>query len=105
MNPIAVSPSHARMGGKVLNNAGKLIRFGQNNAGEYGESLAVMEIINLSQDVYEERQIGTVTIDNLKGPHSIGFNSDMSQVLIDYYNNEFSFLAGVRRIKAKLRKV
>ena len=105
MNPIAVSPSDARMGGKVLNNAGKLIRFGQNNAGEYGESLAVMEIINLSQDVYEERQIGTVTIDNLKGPHIIGFNSDMSQVLIDYYNNEFSFLAGVRRIKAKLRKV
>lgn len=104
MNPIAVSPSDARMGGKILNNAGKLLRFGQNNAGEYGESLTVMNITNLSRTSYKELKIGSITIDNFKGPHSIGFNSDMSLILIDYYNNEFSVFAGVRRIKAKLRK-
>ncbi|MDB2449701.1 hypothetical protein N9W97_03000 [Pseudomonadales bacterium] len=103
-SPIAVSPSDARMGGKVLNNAGEFLRFGQNNAGEYGESLTIMRITNLSHEFYEELKIGSITIDNFMGPHSIGFNSDMSQILIDYYNNEFSVLAGVRRIKAKLGK-
>lgn len=104
MSPIAVSPINARMGGKILNNAGELLRFGQNNAGEYGESLTIMKITNLSNKFYEERKIGSITIDNFKGPHSISFNSDMSQILIDYYNNEFSVFAGARRIKAKLKK-
>jgi len=104
MDPIAISPYSARMGGKLLRHQGRIIRFGQNNSGEYGESLTVMQIKSLSARTYEEVKIGTLKIDNLIGPHSINFNSDMTKIVIDYYSNEFSFFAGVRRIKSKLQK-
>ena len=104
MSPIAFSPSDARMGGKLLNlSLGRIIRFGQNNSGEYGESLSVMQILKLSQTKYEEKQIGNIRIDNFKGPHTIDFNKDLSKILIDYYSDKFSLLAGIRRIKARLK--
>lgn len=104
MNPVAVSPYVARMGGKLLKHQGRVLRFGQNNSGEYGESLAVIQITSLSAKTYEEVKIGTLTIDNYFGPHSISFNSDMTEIVIDYYSNEFSFFAGVRRVKSRLYK-
>ena len=104
MNPIAISPSVARMGGKIINHKGKTLRFGQNNSGEYGESISVMQITALSEKDYKEVEIGKITIDEFNGPHSIGFNSDMSEIIIDYYINKFSLFAGVRRIKAMLNK-
>ena len=104
MNPIAISPYIARMGGKLLRHQGRIIRFGQNNSGEYGESLSVIQITSLSAKSYDEVKIGTLTIDNFIGPHSISFNSDMTEIVIDYYTNKFSFLAGIKRIKSKLHK-
>jgi len=104
MNPVVISPSSARMGGKIINHKGKTLRFGQNNSGEYGESISVMQITALSEKDYKEAEIGKITIEEFRGPHSIGFNSDMSEILIDYYTNKFSLLAGVRRIKARLQK-
>jgi len=104
MSPIGISPKNARMGGKLLLSSDYLIRFGQDNSGEYGESLAVMSIISISKEIFNEEQIGTIKVDNFKGPHSINFNSDMSKLLIDYYDDQFSIFAGVRRIKAKLAK-
>ena len=90
------------MAGKLLLSSDYLIRFGQDNSGEYGESMAVMSIISISKEIFNEEQIGTIKLDNFKGPHSINFNSDMSKLLIDYYDDQFSIFAGVRRIKAKL---
>ncbi len=104
MNPVVISPSVARMGGKIINHKGKTLRFGQNNSGEYGESMSVMQITALSEKDYEEVEIGKISIDKFSGPHSIGFNSEMSEILIDYYSNKFSLFAGVRRIKARLQK-
>ena len=49
-------------------------------------------------------KIGSISIDNYSGPHTINFNSDKSKVLIDYYTTEFSFFAGLRRFKAKMEK-
>lgn len=103
-SPIVISPSEARMGGKILAYQGKLLRFGQNNSGEYGESLAIMHITKLTAASYEEVNLGTIAIDNFNGPHSIGFNSDKTTLLIDYYRNEFSLLAGLRRIRARLHR-
>ena len=77
---------------------------GKNNSGEYGESISVMQITALSEKDYKEVEIGKITINEFIGPHSVGFNSDMSELLIDYYSNKFSILAGVRRIKARLQK-
>jgi hypothetical protein len=104
MSPIGISPKNARMGGKLLLSSDSLIRFGQDNSGEYGESLAVMSVISISKEIFNEEQIGTIKIDKFKGPHNIDFNSDMSKLLIDYYDDQFSIFAGVRRIKAKLSK-
>tara|TARA_B100000401_G_scaffold428929_1_gene362036 strand:+ start:176 stop:1756 length:1581 start_codon:yes stop_codon:yes gene_type:complete len=104
LNPVVISPSVARMGGKIVFLKGKTLRFGQNNSGEYGESISVMQITVLSEQDYKEVKIGKITIDEFSGPHSIGFNSDMSEILIDYYNNQFSLFAGVRRIKARFQK-
>ncbi len=104
LNPVVVSPSVARMGGKIIIHKGRTLRFGQNNSGEYGESISVMQITVLSEQDYKEVEIGKITIGEFSGPHSIGFNSDMSEILIDYYSNKFSLFAGVRRIKARLQK-
>ena len=59
---------------------------------------------DIPDEFYNEVEIGKVTIDKFSGPHSIGFNSDMSEILIDYYSNKFSLFAGIRRIKARLQK-
>lgn len=104
MNPVVISPSVARMGGKIINHNGRTLRFGQNNSGEYGESISVMQITALSDEEYREVEVGKITIDKFSGPHSIGFNFDMSEILIDYYSNKFSFFAGIRRIKARFKK-
>lgn len=104
MNPIVISPSVARMGGKLLSYRGKILRFGQNNSGEYGESIEVIQITTLSVESYDEVRLGTLKIDNFRGPHSVSFNSDMSEILVDYYSNKFSLFAGVRRIKSRLQK-
>lgn len=103
-SPIVISPSEARMGGKLLIFNEKILRFGQNNSGEYGASLAVMQVTNLTADGYEEVKLGSITIDNFSGPHSIGFNFDRTRLLIDYYSNEFSPFAGFRRIKSRLQR-
>ena len=92
------------MAGSLFVDSDHLIRFGQNNSGEYGESLAVMSVISISREIYIEEQIGTIKLDNYKGPHSIDFNSDTSKLLIDYYYDQFSLFAGVRRVKAWLKK-
>lgn len=104
MSPIVISPKKARMAGSLFVDSDHLIRFGQNNSGEYGESLAVMSVISISREIYIEEQIGTIKLDNYKGPHSIDFNSDTSKLLIDYYYDQFSLFAGVRRVKARLKK-
>jgi hypothetical protein len=104
MSPIVISPDMARMGGKLTLISNRLIRFGQNNTGEYGESLSVLKIMELTPEVYKEKFIGTIKIDKFKGPHNLCFNSNSNKILIDYYINQFSFFAGIRRIKAKLKK-
>ena len=63
MNPVVISPSVARMGGKIINHKGKTLCFGQNNSGEYGESISVMQITALSENDYKEVEIGKITID------------------------------------------
>ena len=101
-SPINLMPSQSRMGGGVIQINGRLLRFGQNNEGEYGESISVMEIKELTPSKYQEVKCGSIEIDNFKGPHSINFNSNCTKLTIDYYENKFSLLAGIRRLLAKL---
>ena len=100
-NPICISPIMARMGGNIKLINKKLIRFGQNNEGEYGESLSVMEIKELTPTSYVEKRQGSIFIDKAKGPHTLNLSPDLKKIVLDYYENKFSLLAGFKRIKAK----
>lgn len=101
-SPVCISPASSRMGGRILQLENKIYRFGQNNERGYGESLTISEIIHLSETKYEESPCGFVSIDGAKGPHTIDTNGEL--LLLDYYTDEFSIFAGIRRLKAKLSK-
>lgn len=102
--PITISPRFARMGGNILKTKDRLIRFGQNNSRNYGDSLSILQITKLSDKDYEEKEIGKISINDTKGPHSFNVNSNSNQALIDYYQNEFSFFSGLRRFLAFTKK-
>lgn len=104
-SPVCISPSSARMGGRILKKDQELFRFGQNNNRGYGANLTTSLIVKLSPHDYEEVVCGSVSIDNCYGPHSLDYNEHSGLAVIDYYKNEFSLFAGVRRFKALVSKV
>jgi len=101
-SPICFSPSSARMAGGITLINSKLLRFGQNNEGQYGESLSVLEINELSPTNYSETHCGSIFLESAKGPHSLNVSADLTKIVIDYYEDKFSLFAGVRRIKQKI---
>ena len=92
------------MGGALVKNLNGLFRFGQNNSGAYVESLTVLKIIKLSPTEYLEKNVGSLCIDDFKGPHSLSINAQSKKILFDYYEDKFSLFAGIRRIKSLLSK-
>ena len=103
--PIVISPKSARMGGNILRLNKKIFRFGQNNEGEYGESISIIEIKKLSPKDYLEKYIGLIKIDKYKGPHTINFDLDSKKIIFDFYIDKFSLLAGIRRIKTLIKRI
>jgi hypothetical protein len=58
-SPVVKSdPRIARPAGRVLVHGDRLIRFGQDCAGDYGTAVRAFEIVALSPDTYEERPVG-----------------------------------------------
>ena len=104
-SPICISPAMARMGGNITLINNRILRFGQNSEGEYGESLSVFEIKELTPTSYIETHRGSIFMENAKGPHCLNLSPDLSKIVVDYYENKFSFLAGFRRFKAMLLKL
>lgn len=103
-SPVCISPTSARMAGRILRTEDGFFRFGQNNNRAYGAAITISEITEISPVKYEEKVCGSISIDGCLGPHSIDFNKDKGIALIDYYNDELSLFAGVRRFKALLSK-
>ena len=103
-SPIVISPSSSRMGGKIFRLKNRLIRFGQNNEGEYGESLTMTEIIKLTPKDFTEKYLGTIKIDKYKGPHTINFSFKSKKLILDYYEDKFSVFAGIRRISTLFKR-
>ena len=81
-SPICMTPTAARMGGRLILHKGKIFRFGQNNNRGYGASLTVSEIIKLSPVFYEEKVCGSLQIDDFKGPHTIDYHSELKQLCL-----------------------
>ncbi len=103
LSPVCMSPTSARMAGRLYQSQNKLYRFGQNNELGYGESTTISRIILLSPNDYIEERCGSISIDEAYGPHGIDLNRKENKILFDYYINRFSLFAGVRRCKAKLK--
>lgn len=103
-SPVCMSPSSARMAGRIKLTKDGLFRFGQNNNRSYGASIIISEITELSAEVYKEEVCGSIKMNDCLGPHSIDFHKNKGIALIDYYTDSFSVLAGVRRLKALLSK-
>ena len=90
------------MGGAILDLDGRLIRFGQDFSGGYGDGLIAFEIDELTPDSYTERKIGTLRFGDRHGPHTLNFRE--GEMLFDWYQERVSLLAGVRRIAARLKR-
>lgn len=98
MNPVVMDPSRARMGGRLILRDGSLYRFGQDNSGSYGNGIKIMQVTTLSPDAYEEREVGELRFSDAKGPHTVDARN--GKVLLDFYVEKFSLLAGYRRFAA-----
>jgi hypothetical protein len=60
LNPISMDVRHARSGGRVIRDGGRLIRVSQSGAGGYGSALGFHEITELSRTEYAERPLAEV---------------------------------------------
>lgn len=98
--PICISPMGARMAGSLVFENGRLYRLGQDNRSGYGNGLCAFEIAKLSPTDYEERLVGRLRFERVKGPHTLNLSGD--RLLFDWYREEFSLLAGPRRLIAHL---
>lgn len=101
-SPICINPSFARMGGSIIDQKGLLYRFGQNNESKYGEHINIMKILEISPREYKEIPCGSISISGFMGPHTVNLNANLKQLVLDYYEEKFSFFAGYRRLIAKL---
>lgn len=101
-NPIVIDPECARMAGEIVCHEGELYRLGQDSTREYGNGITVSRITRLSPESYGEERVGRVALKHYKGPHTLNFHD--GRVLLDFYSDEFSWLAGYRRLMAKVRK-
>jgi hypothetical protein len=99
-SPVRISPLGGRMAGALLRLDGRLIRFGQDFSGDYGDGVFAFEVEALNPAEYRERPIGTIRFEDRQGPHTINF--DGTQMVFDWYHRRFSALSGVRRAMARL---
>jgi hypothetical protein len=95
LNPVVIDPSRARMAGSIISYNGKVYRLGQNNSYGYGNGITVAEILALSSTDYREEIVSTLCYGDASGPHTLSIGE--SEIVLDYYTDEFSFFSGVRR--------
>lgn len=98
-SPLLVSPRGGRMGGAILREGGRLIRIGQDFEAGYGDGLCAFEIEELSEAGYRERPLGTLTLGDRSGPHTLNVQGNM--ILFDWYREKFALGAGLRRWRAR----
>jgi len=100
-SPVRISPAGSRMGGSIVRRGKQLFRFGQDLRGRYGDGLIAFRVEEISPTVYRETQAGELRLANHRGPHTLNFDNDTA--LFDYYEERLSPLAGVRRLRQRLR--
>lgn len=101
-SPIRISPEGSRMGGNLIEQDDRLYRLGQEFTGDYGNGLIVFDINELSPEAYSESAVGRLQFRDRKGPHTLNLRGD--EIVFDWYRDQFSLLAGLRRIKSLVQR-
>lgn len=101
-SPIVISPKGGRMAGNLVRVGPRLIRFGQDFRGAYGDGILAFEVQDLSIDNYREELVGNVRFGDRRGPHTLNIRRDA--MAFDWYEDRLSLMAGVRRLMAQCRK-
>ncbi len=92
-NPIITDNEFSRPAGRILEYKNKLIRVSQDcSNGEYGKALKFNEIINISENEYQENNIYTISPDDipikfhrkLTGTHTYGRYDDLEVIDVRY---------------------
>ena len=102
LSPVCISPAGARMGGALIEGNGRLYRFGQDGARDYGDGLLLFSITELSERCYREEEVGRLQLSSVKGPHTLNFQGE--KALFDFYRDRFTPLAGLGRLQSRLAK-
>jgi hypothetical protein len=94
-NPLVTDSAFSRLGGKVLNINGKLIRVCQDCSEDYGTELHFQQIDELSKDSYEEQNICNIETKDIKlfskknsfkGIHT--YNNNDNYEIVDLKNRD-----------------
>jgi hypothetical protein len=101
-SPIRLSPAGSRMGGLIVEQEGKPFRFGQNLRNKYGDGLIVFAIDALTPEDYRERPVSELRFEDVRGPHTLNVRDNM--LLFDFYDERFSPLAAIRRLRGRLAR-
>jgi hypothetical protein len=102
-SPIRISPNGGRMAGSILMSDGKLYRLGQTFEVDYGDGIAVFEIETLDANHYSEKQVGELRFTGVKGPHSFNVSDDGKKIVFDWYSDRYTPMAGIRRLRSRLK--
>jgi hypothetical protein len=90
------------MAGALVETQERLFRLGQQGQGDYGNGLVLFTIDQLARSKYQETEVGRFRLASAKGPHTLNFRE--GRAVFDWYQDRFSPVAGLRRIKNRLRR-
>ena len=102
LSPVHMGPRGSRCGGKIFSNNSEIFRLGQDFSRGYGNGLLVYKISVLTPASFDECLVNEIKFDHpICGPHT--FDASNEFMCWDYYHDQFSLLAGYRRVVALLR--
>lgn len=101
-SPIKCNIKNARSAGNIFSHKKKFIRPVQDSEEIYGCNVRLMEILNITNDRYEEKEIGHILSSdyNIMGLHTFNVYDDC--IIVDGYNEHHSYLIKPLSIKAPL---
>ncbi len=99
-SPVHLDPRGARMAGPLVTFNGNLYRFGQDCSRNYGGSVRIYRITELTQNHFAESYCGSIQFSDAWGPHSVLWN--LQGAWVDFYSEASTPSAGLMRIKNRL---
>lgn len=98
-SPIRISPNGARMAGTPIRIDGSIVRVGQDLRRGYGDGISFFRVTRIDRERYEEQAAGSFRFAGRRGPHTL--NVAGGRMVFDYYEDAFSWLAGIRRFRER----